>query len=120
MEALLQIDGKVMPTPGGMTVRYQDLDSSDTGRAANGEMIRERVRSGVRTLEINWKALYADEMSLLLNALEPAFVNVRFFDPKTASFQNATMYSGDRPAVFYTLRDDQILYTDFTISLIEK
>lgn len=120
MEALLQINGVAMKTPSSIEVTYQDYDSSESNRNAKGELIRERVRAGVRRLDVSWKVLYADEMAKILNAVEPVFFKVRFFDPKTATFQTATMYVGDRKPVFYTLRDDKIIYTDFSIPLIEK
>ena len=120
MEPLLKIDGFEMPTPSGITVTYQDLDSSDTGRNANGVMIRERIRTGVIKLTISWRVLYAEEMSRILTAVKPAFFTVRFYDPETASFRDATMYVGDRESTFYTLRNDLIMYTDFEISLIEQ
>lgn len=120
MEALLRINNVAMPTPSGIEVTYQDYDSNDSNRNANGELIRERVRASVRRLDVTWKILNAQEMSLILRSLDPVFFTVRFFDPKSASFQNATMYVGDRKPTFYTLRDDEILYQDFTIALVEK
>ena len=120
LEPLLQINGVAMPTPSGLEVTYSDYDSNDSNRNAKGELIRERVRASVRRLDVSWRILNAEDMSLILRSVDPVFFQVRFFDPKTASFQNATMYVGDRKPTFYTLRDDKIIYQDFTIALVEK
>lgn len=120
MQALLKIDGKVIKTPSSMEITYQDYDSSESNRNAKGELIRERVRAGVRRIDVGWKVLYGDEMAEILQAVKPVFFTVEFLDPATNSFQSMIAYVGDRQTVPYTIRDDMILYTDFKIGIIEK
>lgn len=119
MQSLLKINGVVIKTPSTFQITYQDYDSDTTGRTADGTLVRERICTK-RRLDVGWRVLYADEMATILQNTSDMFFTVEFLDAKTNSFQTITAYVGDRVPSAYTVRDDVIIYTDFTIGLIEK
>lgn len=51
--ALLKINGTELPAPTTYSVQYSDIDSSDTGRAENGVMLRNRIRAGVAKISVS-------------------------------------------------------------------
>ena len=67
---------------GGLQWQRADVDGEAAGRALNGDMIRDRVAVKIRW-DITCRPLKADELSLILSALNPEFVTVTSYDPVT-------------------------------------
>lgn len=115
---IISIGGVSLPAPSDFQVNIQDIDKAD--RNARGVLIKERIRSGVRKIELGWKLLTADEMALILNAVSPSFFSVTYPDPQTNGNRTGTFYSGDRPAPMYDYRNGVPRYKDVKFNLIEK
>lgn len=94
--ALLVIDGVEMPAPSELKVPESDLDSQDTTRNELGILQRDRVRQGIRKIECAWKALTAEDASILLKAVKPKSVLVTYPDPEENLMVTRKMYVGDR------------------------
>lgn len=62
--ARLIINGLAIKPPKSFQVGIQDIDG-DTGRNANGDMVRDRITTK-RKLDCEWGMLTQDEMSQLL------------------------------------------------------
>ncbi len=118
--AFITINTTELPMPSSFEVTIQDYDSSEAGRNSTGQLFRDRLAVKEK-ISISWKVLDAQQMSLILNAVSDVFFSVTYFCPKTAGFRTATMYVGDRTSAMYCFQDDgNILYRDFSISLIER
>lgn len=126
MEPLLQIRATVgsgvflaMPEPSGMQLTYQDLDSNESGRTADGTMFRDRI-DVKRRIDVTWKWLSAKQMSDILKTVQNQFFEVRFLDPKTGAFSTMIAYVGDRTPNYYSVVNGMYGFRDFSIGIIEQ
>lgn len=117
------IDGVDM-TPyvafGGFQWSRNDVDSSDAGRTMDAKMHRGRVATKIR-LDITCRPLLLSEASIVLTAIMPEFVTVRYTDPQTGSVETKTMYANNNPASFALRKDDGREYWGgITFPLVEQ
>ena len=103
--ALLNINNVDMPKPTTYQVSVQDLDSSESVRSESGVLHRDRVRAGVRKIEVGWTVRTA-ESSKILKAVSGESFTVKFFDPQQNSVETATMYAGDKTVSLKNLIGD--------------
>lgn len=92
---LLYINDQYFPSPTKFNVLVSDLDSSDTTRNENGELVRNRVRQGVSKIELAF-VVKGWQSKIMMQCVEPAQVNVKFYDPRQSTYREALMYVGDR------------------------
>ena len=111
--ALLKINGTELPAPTTYSVQYSDIDSSDTGRAENGVMLRNRIRAGVAKISVGWSKLNQTETDLVLDAIRGESFSVEYYGGDTA-----TMYAGDRTLQLVCLDKDGARF-DVSCNLIE-
>lgn len=119
--ALLNINNVDMPKPTTYQVSVQDLDSSESVRSESGVLHRDRVRAGVRKIEVGWTVRTA-ESSKILKAVSGESFTVKFFDPQQNSVATATMYAGDKTVSLKNLIGDTGAATtlwEVSFSLIE-
>lgn len=81
---------------GGYKYTLNDVDKS-SGRTLDGTMWRQRVGQKVK-LELTCRQLTTEELSVVLNAIDPQFVTVTFVDPKYGGTRTAEFYSNNKPA----------------------
>ena len=81
-----------------------DVEAPDTGRTLDGVMHRGRVASKIR-LDVRCRPLNPREMQLVLQAILPEYVTVRYTDPQDGSVTR-TMYSNNIPTLCATVYDD--------------
>ena len=94
MNGFLWIDGRPMPTPNRCPITQYDMDSAKSGRAENGYMHRDRIRSGMFSMQPSWVHLTAAQAEALENALAPAAFHVQF--RLAGKTRTKRMYAGDR------------------------
>lgn len=120
---VLEIDGlDIVPYIAFQGLKWQreDVDASDAGRDLSGDLHRARVTTK-RRLDVTCRPLTAKETSLVLTAIMPEFVQVRYYDPQVGSVVTRTMYSNNNPAEFLIRRENGLeLWTGITFPLIEK
>ena len=96
-----------------------DVEAPDTGRTLDGVMHRGRVVSKVR-LDITCRPLTSDEAMIVLQAILPEFVTVRYIDPQNGSVTK-TMYSNNIPTICATVNQDgTCVWKGLTFPLIER
>lgn len=119
--AVLTINGKEMPCPSEMkwTISAFDLDS---GRNVDGDMIRNLVCQKERLdLSFNSANLTPQEISTLLKAIMPPFIQVTYHSPLEGAIVTKTMYSSDRDINIYSAIAGQNVVADsISFALIEK
>lgn len=101
MSEHLIINGVNLKTPKSFSVGIQSIDSSSSGRNANGDMVRDVIAQKVK-LEVEWGPLNAVDMGEILRNIDSAFFTVRYFDPKEAGMLTKTFYAGDRSSPVYS------------------
>ena len=112
-----------MPDPAELTVKLQDIDSANSGRSANGTMIRDRVAGGAkakRKVEVEWPPLSTADASMILQAIKSTFFSVKYPDPYTGDWRVGTFYAGDRSAPVARIWDNEILWNNISVNFIER
>lgn len=104
----------------GLKWSRNDIDAENSGRdTQDGLMHRKRVSQKIR-LDITCKPLLLNELNTVLNAIEPEWLSVRYYDPKSNATVTKKMYTSTVPAAFYF--DDGIsqYWTGIEFPLIEE
>lgn len=116
---MLKIDGADMPTPTEMVCTISDIDSSNSGRSADGIMHRDRIATK-RKLQLKWNFLTADQMSKLLKAVKPMFFSCSYPDPEMGTNMSLSFYVGDRSSPIYTVKNGVAGWSGLEMRFIEK
>jgi len=114
---MIQINSVTIPTPSDYKISVMDLSKAE--RNANGNMIIERVATK-RKLELEYKYLSSNDLSVLLQAISDVFFTVSYPDFVTGSISSGTFYVGDRTAGAIDYQNDIIRYKDIKFNLIER
>ncbi len=104
---ILEIDGvNLRPYIAMHGVKWQrtDMEASDAGYDLNGDMRRNRMTTK-RQLDITCRPLKDNEAAVVLTALMPEYVTVRFTDPQAGEITR-TMYAKNSPASYLTVDSD--------------
>ena len=83
-----------MPEPKTYSVPMQDM-LGESAYSESGNLIRNRVRQGIRKIDLGW-AVGGEDAQTLLSAIQPDKVFVTYYDPHTGGFVTAEMYVDDR------------------------
>ena len=118
----LQINGTDI-TPyiayGGMKWSRNDVDAPNTGRTMDATMQRGRVATKIR-LDITCRPLTSTEARIVLNAIQPEYVNVYYEDPMYG-YVTKSMYANNNPASFCIHKSNGVDYWDgITFPLVER
>lgn len=115
------LDGNTLPTPAikGATFSVQDIDSAETGRNQNGDMIRERVATKIKW-QLTFPPLSRKMLAPLLNALSPIQFQFTYPDPyKTSGTTTKTCYVGDRTTPIYSMVSGVPMWESVSFSIVE-
>ena len=106
---------------GGLKWQRADIDSSSAGRGTqDGLMHRARVSLKVR-LDCSCRPLTSDEAKIVLTAIRPVWLQVKYLDPQAGGIQTKKMYSNNIPASFLFMRPDNTSYWEgIEFPLIEE
>lgn len=104
----------------GVKWTRSDIDSPNAGRTMDGLMHRGRVTTKIR-LDVTCRPLTTQEASIVLKAIYPQYVTVRYTDPMQGSVVTKTMYANNNPASFLLKRKNQPeLWDGITFPLVER
>ncbi|MFD1953741.1 DUF6711 family protein [Paenibacillus thailandensis] len=115
--ALIEIDGKTLPSPSDINFGIQDISKAE--RNANGTMIIERIATK-RKIELSWTYLSPTQLAQVLSAVKPVFFDVTYTDPETNAERTATFYCGDRSVGVMDFINGNLRYKSIKFSLIER
>lgn len=116
--AYFKIDGKVMPIPSAIGFDDDILWSSNTGRTSNGETNGDII-DYKKKIKLTWDLLTKEELSMLKQALKPAFFVVTYLDDETNEFQSMTCYRGNISSSVYGYAFQHV-YKDITVDLTQR
>lgn len=96
MESNFKVDGNPFPVePKSASISYMDLDG-ESERNANGKLVRQIIRTGVRKLEIEFGPITTSEATTILYMLSKANFKFTFPSPKGGFETIEEAYCGDR------------------------
>lgn len=113
----LVINGVTVVPPKSFQVSVNDVDG-ETGRNANGDMVRDRIATK-RKLECEWGMLTQAEMVRIQTAVQPVFFPVSYPDPMLGQ-TTKTFYVGDRTAPAYSFTERLKPWSGLKFNLIER
>ena len=98
-----------------------DVDGPNAGRSLdNAYMIRDRV-AVKRKLNVTCRPLTTAEIKVVLNAILPEFVTVKYTDPMAGGTVTKQMYSNNVPASFLLAHRSGVDYWGgVTFPLVER
>lgn len=95
------INGVAVKTPNKFEWTIQSIDGSETGRNANGDMVRDYITDKVK-LDIGYPPLNDSEISTILKAINHPSFSVTYPDALEGRDVTKTFYVGDRKAPSYS------------------
>lgn len=105
---------------GGLKWQRADVDGPNAGRTLDAEMQRDRVAIKIRW-DVTCRPVTAEELSVILTAIEPEYVIVEYSDPVTNTVKTGTFYSNNIPASFMMVNRSGVEYwTGVTFPVIQK
>lgn len=112
------------PTPSGLTYGLNDVDK-DPFTDLLGFTHRNRVRSDVLVLDLEYAYLCPELISYLLLRIKPEWFYVEVTDPDTNTRVVHKMYASSKSVSVLKVEQDLIgawrnQYTDFTVSFVEE
>ena len=113
----------ITPDPSVLEWGLQDISHEDAGRVHDdGNTMYKMRTSQKRKLNLSWSLPTASQASAILQAVNPEYFFVRYFDPLDNEFQIREMYVGDRHAPFkyFQLPNSGTRYTTLSFDLIER
>lgn len=115
--ALVNVGGVNLPAPSAYSAIAQDIGKWE--RNARATMIGEFIARKAK-IQMSWKYLNQNDLSTILNAIDPLFFSVTYLDEQTQTYKTGTFYKGDRTMPLYDFMNDVPRYSDFTVNLIER
>ena len=89
-----------LPVPSKYDWKLSDVSSVDAGRTEDAKMHKLRIAQKVH-IELEWQNVGDDVARTILNAFNPEYISVNYFDYKAMSYQTKTFYVGDRQVTSY-------------------
>jgi hypothetical protein len=114
---LISIGGIVLPPPATYNVTISNIDKTE--RNAAGTTIIERIATK-RKISLGWDTLTGAEYSQILNAVDPVFCSVSYFDPKDNATKSGTFYTSDRQAPMMFFINGEPTWNNIQFDLIER
>ena len=111
------VGGAFVRSPSVYQVSYQDVSDPDAGRTEDGLMHKNRIGQKVK-IQLTWNNIGNADASAILQAFDPEYVEVKYKDPKTNSYQTKTFYVVDRSAPAYNSRLN--IWSNVSFNIIER
>ena len=92
-----QVDGVDMPCPSKFEWSLQDVSASESGRTDDTIMHKNRVGQK-RKIQLGWNGLDTADTATILQAFNPEYISVRYWDMMNGAYETRTFYVGDRSA----------------------
>jgi len=106
-------------SPGGLKWSIMSIQSADSGRAENGEMIATLVAKK-RKLEIKYANLTPEDAKAILEEVSGnMFFEVTYYDVLAGEQETRTFYVGDRSTDWYNYNIERGL-ENLAFNIIEK
>lgn len=93
-EVMITVDGVAMPPLKSYTWGLQDVSASNAGRTEDATMHKERVAQK-RKLQLTWSIKNWQDTAKIIQAFNPEYINVRYPDMMSGTYQTRNFYRGD-------------------------
>lgn len=98
-EIFWQVDGITMPCPSSFEWGLQDVSLGESGRTDDALMHKNRVAQK-RKVAISYNGADKDVCAMVLQAVNPEYISVYYWDLMDNQYETRTFYVGDRSAPY--------------------
>lgn len=116
--ALLRFDGVDLKDPSSMQWSLQRVSSPDAGRTLDAVMHVEQV-AVKRKLELAWNNITGAEATAIIQAAEPEYIQVRYYDYLDGQYETRKFYTGDQQIPVYTHQSGKHIVSNVAFNIIE-
>lgn len=117
MKALITIDGIEYPDPDSYKPSIEPLGEWE--RNANGKLVGDLIGYKAK-LTLTWGMLDGEKFQALLNAQNPFFVTVKYFDPRVNDYTTGEFYASPRSGEMALRTETQTWWRGVAFNLIER
>ncbi len=117
LDALIVLDGVEFPNPDEYKVEIEPIGTFE--RNANGVLVGDLLDNKVR-INISWGMLEDMYYKRILQACDPYFVDVTYYDPRAGEYSSAKMYVASRSGKLAVCNGCEIWWSKVSVSLIER
>ena len=117
--AMLVIDGVTMPTPSKYEWSIQDVSIGESGRDDTGYMYKGRVTSKVK-LVLEWAGKDPVSCKAILEAVQPEYIMVTYFDSLKGEMTEKQFYTGDRHTKTKIWSENNKIFETISLDIIER
>ena len=114
-----KVDGVEMPCPSTWVFGIQDVSLGESGRTDDAIMHKNRVAQK-RKIQVGYNAVTDEIAHTVLQAVNPEYIQVNYFDLLAGKRQTRTFYVGDRSAPFKFWWDGKHILETLSFDLIER
>lgn len=116
--ALLTFDGVELRDPSVMQWSLQRVSAPDAGRTLDAVMHVEQV-AVKRKLELAWNNITAAQAAVIIQAANPEYIQVKYFDYLDNKYETRKFYTGDQQIPVYTFQADKKIVSNVAFNIIE-
>lgn len=114
-----KVDGVTMPCPSTWSFGVQDISAAESGRTDDSLMHKNRV-SQKRKIQVGYNGCTDAVATQVLQAVNPEYINVTYYDLLDGAVETREMYVGDRSGNFKWWWDGKHILESLTFDLIER
>lgn len=114
-----RVDGVAMPCPTTWNFGIMDVSLGESGRTDDALMHKNRVAQK-RKIQVGYSARTPDVMTKVLQAINPEYISVYYYDLLDGNYATRTFYVGDRSAPFKYWWDGKHVIESLSFDLIER
>lgn len=118
LNPIRSVDGKaIVKSPSSYLWKLEDVSAADAGRTEDTVMHKKRVGQLVG-IELSWQNITTAEVSSLLLAFNPEYIQVCYLDAMEGKYLTSEFYVGNRSAPMYNAAKG--LWSNLSFNLIER
>lgn len=114
-----KVDGVEMPCPSTWQWGLMDVSLGESGRTDDAIMHKNRVAQK-RKIQVGFNGITKEVAHIILQAINPEYIQVNYYDLLAGKRQTRVMYVGDRSAPFKWWWDGKNILESLTFDLIER
>lgn len=117
LNPIQSVNGVAIACPSTYDYSLSDISAADSGRTEDTVMHKNKIGQCV-TLGLAWRNISTATASAILQAFDPEYITVRFFDLKSGTYKPSVFYVGDRSAPMYNAKLG--LWSGVSFNIIER
>ncbi len=111
------VNGQAIRCPSSYLWKLEDVSASDAGRTEDTKMHKKRIGQIVG-LELAWQNIPTADVSAILQAFNPEYIEVCYLDAMSGDFKTSEFYVGNRSTPLYNATKG--LWSNVSFNIIER